>query len=43
MHIDESAVILEFIDFYKTGSEGKMDLKYLVFESKFTNLKTSTA
>ena len=43
MHKDESTVILEFIDFYKTGSEGKMDLKYLVFESKFTNLKTSTA
>lgn len=37
MHKDESAVILEFIDFYKAGSDGKMDLKYLVFDSKFTN------
>ena len=37
MHKDESTVILEFIDFYKAGSEGKMDLKYLVFDSKFTN------
>ena len=34
MQIDESAVILEFIDFYKTGSEGKMDLKYLVSDRK---------
>lgn len=37
MHKDESAVILEFLDFYKESSDGKMDLKYLVFDSKFTN------
>ncbi len=37
MHKDENAVILEFIDFYKAGSDGKMELKYLVFDSKFTN------
>lgn len=37
---DKSQVILEFLDFYRTGSGA--DLKYLVFDSKFTtyeNLK----
>ena len=37
MHKDESDVILEFIDFYRSSSDGRDDLKYLVFDSKFTN------
>ena len=38
LHKDESAVVLEFLDFYKISSTGKTsDLKYLVFDSKFTN------
>jgi hypothetical protein len=37
MHENESAVILEFIDFYGKDNTGKRDLKYLVFDSKFTN------
>jgi len=37
MHKNESSVVLEYLDFYRqtTGSEKK--LKYLVFDSKFTN------
>jgi len=35
-HRNESAVVLEFLDFYKSSSNGKDDLKYLVFDSKFT-------
>jgi len=34
MHKNESNVVLEYLDFYKQG-EG--NLKYLVFDSKFTN------
>jgi hypothetical protein len=37
LHKDESAVVLEFLDFYRNSSEGADDLKYLVFDSKFTN------
>jgi transposase len=37
MHKDESAVVLEFIDFYGKDGTGKRDLKYLAFDSKFTN------
>jgi len=37
MHKDESAVVLEFIDFYGKDNTGKRDLKYLAFDSKFTN------
>ena len=37
MHKNESAVVLEFLDFYRTGSNNNNDLKYLVFDSKFTN------
>jgi len=37
LHKDESAVVLEFLDFYRTASDGNDDLKYLVFDSKFTN------
>jgi hypothetical protein len=37
MHKDESQVVLEFLDFYKNGDTESKDLKYLVFDSKFTN------
>lgn len=37
MHKNESAVVLEFLDFYRKGTKGKGDLKYLIFDSKFTN------
>lgn len=38
MHKNESAEILEFLDFYKTGAPQQCQvLKYLVFDSKFTN------
>jgi hypothetical protein len=37
-HEHESEEVLEFLDFYKTQTEEKHDkLKYLVFDSKFTN------
>jgi hypothetical protein len=35
---DESAVVLEFLDFYRKGDKKKENkLRYLVFDSKFTN------
>ena len=35
---DESAVVLEFLDFYKEGSKKKDNkLRYIIFDSKFTN------
>jgi len=37
LHENESAVALEFLDFHRKSTEGKSDLKYLVFDSKFTN------
>jgi hypothetical protein len=37
LHKDESTVVLEFLDFYRNSSNGKDELKYLVFDSKFTN------
>jgi len=37
LHKNESDVILEFLDFYRSSSNGTDDLKYLVFDSKFTN------
>ena len=37
LHRDESAVVLEYLDFYRSGSGKNDDLKYLVFDSKFTN------
>lgn len=37
MHANESAIVLEFLDFYRQTPEGKKDLRYLVFDSKFTN------
>ena len=36
LHKNESFVVLEFIDFYHSDSR-KPELKYLVFDSKFTN------
>ena len=36
-HKNENAVVLEFLDFYKDKSASANDLKYLVFDSKFTN------
>jgi len=38
MHKNHDAVVLEYLDFYKKSNKGKADdLKYLVFNSKFTN------
>lgn len=38
MHKDESDEVLEFLDFYKTGLSAQNNkLRYLVFDSKFTN------
>ncbi len=36
MHKNESSVVLEYLDFYRQAP-GKKKLKYLVFDSKFTN------
>lgn len=36
-HINESAVVLEYLDFYRNNSQETNNLKYLVFDSKFTN------
>ena len=36
-HKNQSDVVLEFIDFYHSDPNSKIDLKYLVFDSKFTN------
>jgi hypothetical protein len=38
LHKNESGVVLEFLDFYRDGNN-QNDLKYLVFDSKFTNYK----
>ena len=37
LHRDESAVVLEYLDFYRSSSEAGETLKCLVFDSKFTN------
>jgi len=37
MHKNESAVVLEYLDFYRQTARGNQDLKYLIFDSKFTN------
>ncbi len=38
MQNDESAVVLEFLDFYREGDKNKENkLRYIVFDSKFTN------
>ena len=36
-HKNESAVVLEYLDFYRQTDSGNQELKYLVFDSKFTN------
>lgn len=36
MHKNESNVVLEYLDFYRQDGQ-KQDLKYLVFDSRFTN------
>lgn len=37
MHENEHAVVLEYLDFYQSTPSGRKELKYLVFDSKFTN------
>lgn len=37
MHKNESAVVLEYVDFYYSSPSKCNELKYLVFDSKFTN------
>jgi hypothetical protein len=37
MHKNEANVVLEYLDFYKENLTGNQELKYLVFDSKFTN------
>jgi transposase len=37
MHKGASKVVLEYLDFYRSGCHGHEDLKFLVFDSKFTN------
>ena len=37
LHKNQSAVVLEFIDFYHSNPNQQHKLKYLVFDSKFTN------
>jgi hypothetical protein len=37
MHQNESSVVLEYLDFYRSTPNEKQPLKYLVFDSKFTN------
>jgi hypothetical protein len=36
-HKNESAVVLEYLDFYKQTATGYQTLDYLIFDSKFTN------
>jgi len=36
-HRNESAIVLEYLDFYRQSASGNQELKYLVFDSKFTN------
>lgn len=36
-HKNESAIVLEFLDFYRQTPEEAKKLRYLVFDSKFTN------
>jgi hypothetical protein len=37
LHKNESAVVLEYLDFYRSNGKDDASLKYLVFDSKFTN------
>ena len=36
-HSNESNVVLEFLDFYRAGHTEENQLKYIIFDSKFTN------
>ena len=36
-HENQSAVVLEYLDFYEQSNHGRKELRYLVFDSKFTN------
>ena len=36
-HKNQSAVVLEYLDFYRQSPAGKQNINYLVFDSKFTN------
>ena len=36
-HANESDTVLEFLDFYRKGSSKPEQIKYIVFDSKFTN------
>ena len=36
-HSNESHIVLEFLDFYKLGLKEENQLKYIIFDSKFTN------
>lgn len=36
-HENQSAVVLEYLDFYRQGSLGRQEINYLIFDSKFTN------
>ena len=36
-HNNESKVVLEFLDFYKLDRKNNASLKYIIFDSKFTN------
>jgi len=36
-HENESDTVIEFLDFYKSNPKSQHNLKYLVFDSKFTN------
>jgi hypothetical protein len=37
MHKNEANVVLEYLDFYRENQASHQELKYLVFDSKFTN------
>jgi hypothetical protein len=37
LHQNQSAVVLEYLDFYRQAPEGNQPVRYLVFDSKFTN------
>ena len=36
-HDNESGIVLEFLDFYRGGTQNNNPLKHIVFDSKFTN------
>jgi hypothetical protein len=39
MHRDEPVVVLEYLDFYRSVPDEDDSLKYLIFDSKFTNYR----